>query len=127
MTDEYFAPWLRRQLARRDMLQADLARRMNASSGMVSMWARGVRRPSPESCERIADVFGMQWDEVLAVAGHRQRDEKDPNDALRDELKSIIDRLPSPQLATVRPMLLGLYQDTRRERLKEDTARRASG
>ncbi len=62
---------MQRELDRREWRQADLARRINASTGAVSQWVTGVRVPSPESCDRLADVLGADLDHVLALAGHR--------------------------------------------------------
>ncbi len=76
--------WLRQELRRRKWKQADLARRMNASTGAVSQWVNGIRVPLPESCERLADVLGADVDYVLALAGHRptgRDDEADPERA----------------------------------------------
>lgn len=71
MMSETFGAWLRRQLKRRQMRQADLARRLETSSGVVSHWARDTRVPEPESCQGIADALGLSVDEVLTAAGHR--------------------------------------------------------
>lgn len=71
MTDPDIASWLRRQLARRDWSGADLARRLNVANGRVSEWTTGKRVPSPKSCLRLADAFGVDPDTVLAIAGHR--------------------------------------------------------
>ncbi len=64
-------PWLQRELDRREWRQVDLARRINGSTGMVSQWITGARMPSPESCDRLADVLGADLDHILALAGHR--------------------------------------------------------
>ncbi len=64
-------PWLQRELDRQDWTQADLARRLSTSTGAVSQWVTGTRGPSPESCERLADVLGADLDHVLTLAGHR--------------------------------------------------------
>jgi len=116
---EYFGPWLRQQLKRRDWKQKDLADRAGVSTGAVSEWVNGHRRPEPPSCDRIADALGLPWDVVLAKAGHRERVEQTPDQELRGELKGVIDRLSVVQLETVRPMLLGLYRESRRDRLRE--------
>jgi len=66
-----FHGWLSHQLVRRDWTQADFARKLGTTNGVVSRWARGDRVPSPESIDRIADVLGVGVDYVLALAGHR--------------------------------------------------------
>jgi transcriptional regulator with XRE-family HTH domain len=76
-----FGRWLQAQMRRRDWSQADLAQQVKASTGAVSMWARGLRKPDPDSCERIADALGLDVDLVLTMAGHRPPSyETDPND-----------------------------------------------
>jgi len=66
-----FAEWLRQELKRRGWNQAELARRLGKNSGTISLWARGVSVPTPESCEQIADVLLVHPDVVLELAGHR--------------------------------------------------------
>lgn len=33
-------------------------------------WVRGTRVPSPDSCDRIADVLGVDVNVVMILAGH---------------------------------------------------------
>lgn len=76
-----FAKWLRQQLARREWKQADFARRSGFNTGRVSYWMTGKDVPSPESCDRIADILGVDVDTVLTLAGHRPHiDEPAPDD-----------------------------------------------
>lgn len=77
MEEKAFAAWLERQLARREWTLADFARRLGIAPSIPSRWlsVRG-RRPSPASCDLIADAFGMDVDEVLTLAGHRPRQAK---------------------------------------------------
>lgn len=56
------------------MRQADLARRIGASTGAVSDWANDKRLPDTASCEKIADVLHVSVDTVLTRAGHRPAD-----------------------------------------------------
>lgn len=80
-----FATWFQRQLRLRDWTQADFVRRSGAARGTVSNWARGSRLPDPAGCDLIADVLGVDRDEVLAIAGHRTPDEElAPDDPRRD-------------------------------------------
>lgn len=76
MSDSAFAPWLARELRRREWSQADLARKLNPEkdrpgTGAVSMWVTGSRIPSPQSIERIADVLRVDVDYLLTLAKHR--------------------------------------------------------
>jgi transcriptional regulator with XRE-family HTH domain len=68
---EDIGAWIRRQLTRRDWKAADLSRRMGVSPGRISEWINSERRPSPASCVKLADAFGAELDDVLALAGHR--------------------------------------------------------
>ena len=70
--DEDLSTWIRRQMARRGWKAADLSRQMGVGSGRISEWLNRQRRPSPESCIKLADVFGADPDDVLALAGHRE-------------------------------------------------------
>lgn len=81
MTGSEFGKWLAYQLKRRGWSQADLAKETGASTGSISRWINGSRTPDPPWCDRIADVFGVDVDAVLTLAGHRPHiDEPDPND-----------------------------------------------
>ncbi len=72
MTDaSNFAQWFQSQLRRREWTQADAARRLNVSTGVISYWFNGNRVPSPQSCDLISDAFGVPVDLVLELAGHR--------------------------------------------------------
>lgn len=65
-----FGAWLRARLDERAMTAADLARRLGVSSGVVSNWIRGARRPSWESCHDLAAALDLPPDHVLAQVGH---------------------------------------------------------
>lgn len=71
MSKGQFADWFRRQLDRREWNMSDFARRSDISPSVVGRWARGERIPEPASCDVIADVFGVDVDTVLTLAGHR--------------------------------------------------------
>ena len=88
MTDHDIASWLRHQLARREWSGADLARRLDVSTGRVSEWTSGKRRPNPRTCIHLADVLGMDPDQVLAIAGHRVHPE--PLDDPKADLIALI-------------------------------------
>lgn len=85
MVSSPFGRWLTGELTRRDMTQADFARRVGASSGRVSEWVSGKRAPSPESLDRITDALpGVSLDHLLSLAGHRPLDpDVDPDDPRR--------------------------------------------
>src|SRR5262245_36247350 len=54
---ESFIVWLERELHRRGWSEAELGRRLGASSGTVNRWVHGERRPSPNSCDLLADLI----------------------------------------------------------------------
>lgn len=88
-----FGPWLRRQLARREMKQADFARRAGASPGMVSGWINCKRLPNHESADRIADALAVDRDDVLALVGIRPSDGLAPPDDQVTRIVSLLKRV----------------------------------
>jgi len=88
-----FGAWIDSQLIRRQMSQADLARRLETSNSTVSNWIRGGRVPTPESCDKIADVLGLSVDDVLMAAGHRPRGLDEWPEDVR-EVANIMVKLP---------------------------------
>lgn len=68
-TQSNFGFWLRRQIELRDMTQTEFAQRAGATTGMVSQWILGRRRPSTDSVDRIADALRIDMDEVLVALG----------------------------------------------------------
>jgi transcriptional regulator with XRE-family HTH domain len=91
--DEDIGSWIRRQMVRREWSAADLSRRMGASSGRISEWMSGKRRPSPESCLRLADAFGVDPDVVLTLAGHRVATEPLPPDDTKSRIIDLVRRV----------------------------------
>lgn len=100
MAGDTFSAWLREQMRRRDWNQTELARRLGTHSSVVSRWVRGERVPDPESVDRLADVFGLRVDDVLAIAGHRPHVEPLPPDDPRRELVAIVERLDRRKVDT---------------------------
>lgn len=91
-----FHDWFKFELKRREMNQADFARRSGIAPSTVSSWATGDRVPDPESCDLIADVLLVDRDMVLALAGHRTLDEPlKANDPRRDIIAAIRQLDPS--------------------------------
>ncbi len=124
-----FGPWLGRQLKRREWNQADLARAMNTSSGVVSNWIRGGRVPSPESCDRLADVFGADVDLVLTLAGHRPASLGfDPDDWASDIIGRAkrVDWEKPGRFATI-DALMRLYLEEDRTGVRQEGARVMDG
>lgn len=80
-------------MQRREWTAADLARRLDVPSGTISRWMSGERRPNPRSCDLIADVFGANVDDVLALAGHRPSNDADEPFDRRRNLHALVDRV----------------------------------
>jgi transcriptional regulator with XRE-family HTH domain len=87
------AQWIRRQLANRDWTAADLARRTNIGTGRISLWLNGKSRPNTESCLRLADVFGVDQDLVLTLAGHREPAPEIPADSAKARIIALLQRV----------------------------------
>jgi transcriptional regulator with XRE-family HTH domain len=92
-TESDIAAWIGRQLERREWSAADLARRTGIGSGRISEWMTGKRRPSPASCLRLADVFVVDPDDVLALAGHREASSPLPADEPRTRIANLVRRV----------------------------------
>ncbi|MDN3238679.1 helix-turn-helix transcriptional regulator [Glycomyces tritici] len=59
-----FGSWLRRQLERSEMSQAELAERLNLTRAAVSAWVNGRAVPRNETKQAIAEVFGVELSAV---------------------------------------------------------------
>src|SRR5918998_1604879 len=88
-----FSAWVRQQLRRRQWNDAELARQLGMPSGTISRWLRGERQPSTRSCDLIADVFGVDVDLVLTLAGHRPQPSVAQPDDTRAELIALLKRV----------------------------------
>lgn len=76
------------------MNQAEFARKVGASSGRVSEWLSGKRRPSTESLRRIAEELpGLDLDRMFALTGHRPATEPIPADDPRTDIIAKVKRV----------------------------------
>lgn len=118
-----FGPWLRQELARRDMRQADLARKMKTSTGAVSDWVNGKTIPSPASIDLIADVLLVNVDELLTLAGHRPAIAQDELDRFHAKIDPYILKLDERGRETVLDLaaMLARAVDTRQSRTRGAT------
>lgn len=118
LVSESLPKWLQRQMDRREWSQATFARNLGVSTGLVSNWLTGVRRPNPESCERIADVLFVDVDEVLAIAGHRPRDIDIDPDAPGEQIAVMARRIEwtEDRYEGVRDLFTGFLERDRRKR-----------
>lgn len=120
MSSNEFGRWLQHQLDRREWKPADFARKARVSSGLVSNWLSGARRPNPASVDKIADALVIDVDEVLTRAGHRP--------ALpRDELEAVHARL-DPRLRRVQwsEFRYGLVESMLDQFIQDDCLRQAA-
>ncbi|MGW6920675.1 helix-turn-helix transcriptional regulator [Streptomyces sp. NPDC054950] len=62
---EAFGPWLRRQLRRADMSQADLAAKLGKTRAAVSAWITGRAEPREETKAHIAEILGTDLASVV--------------------------------------------------------------
>jgi transcriptional regulator with XRE-family HTH domain len=84
-----FGQWLRRQLIRREMKQADLARKLEMRPGVVSYWLSDKRVPSVVSCYLIADALDLPSSHVLTAAGHPVEVDPEDRDEAEDRLLTL--------------------------------------
>ena len=75
------------------MTQADLARKLNIGTAVVSRWVTGKRIPSPRYCDLIADALGVDLDLVLWQAGHRPMTTPVSPDDPRVDIHGLVDRV----------------------------------
>lgn len=109
--------WILRRLKGRDWSQADFARAIPTSTGTVSNWISGKRIPEPESCDKIADVLGLDVDDVLTIAGHRP----EPIDFDPDDPRALlVARIQTSRLADHRLRDLRRYLDLWEQWDRED-------
>lgn len=127
MSTNSFPEYLARALRSREWTQADFARRMGVSTGSVTMWMSGKRRPDPASIQRIADVLFVSADDLLVIAGHRPPDDNvDPDSDLARILGMVraIDWESHPERRDLlEGMFMGWAKDDRRARDAADGMR----
>ncbi|MFT4039698.1 MAG: helix-turn-helix transcriptional regulator [Thermomicrobiales bacterium] len=85
--------WIRKQMQRRDWSGADLARELDMSPSRVSDWINGKFVPNVQSARRLAEAFGADADDVLALAGHREPTAVIPADAPQARIIALVKRV----------------------------------
>jgi transcriptional regulator with XRE-family HTH domain len=129
MVSSEFGLWFKRQLRLRRWTQADFSHEFHFSAAGVSRWITGERVPTPESCERIAEAFGVDVDLVLTQAGHRPAVEPiDPNDPVIGII-GLVKRVEwnDERLAGMRAALIVYQEIDRKKRESEAMPRRSAG
>lgn len=87
-----FGNWLQRQLMRREMTAAELARTTGYSPGAVSKWRNNTRIPDWAACVEIADALDLPVEHVLAATGRGEGSE-DAGREVEDRLVATFRRL----------------------------------
>jgi transcriptional regulator with XRE-family HTH domain len=67
---ETFGGWLRPQVWQRGIGVNEFARMVGVRQSTVSEWFNTERSPRPQHCYRIAEVLGLDLNDVLRHAGH---------------------------------------------------------
>ena len=65
-----FGEWLDKQLIDHDWSMSKFGQLCGVSHVAVSRWISGERTPEPESCERIAKVFGIPVEDIYRRVGY---------------------------------------------------------
>lgn len=66
---EYFAEWLTRTLAERDIAGGEAARALGVSDSVISRWRNGKATPGLESVMALADFLEVDWTALAVTAG----------------------------------------------------------
>lgn len=56
---------LQRLMARNDITQSELARRMGVTRTCVNAWYWGVNEPNVEKLRQLRWIFGCSWEELM--------------------------------------------------------------
>lgn len=65
-----FAEWMTKQMERRRLNQSQVATYIGLRPSGVNAWFTRDTIPTPATCAKLAELFHVTIDEVLAVAGH---------------------------------------------------------
>ena len=69
---EPFVAWLRAKMRQRRWTAAEVGERVGVSHSTVSRWIHGTR-PTAQVVLAVAEVFGTDPDDLLALTGYRRR------------------------------------------------------
>ncbi|MCL4296117.1 MAG: helix-turn-helix transcriptional regulator [Anaerolineae bacterium] len=95
-----FAQWLQEQLAERDWIPAELAKRAGIQGGSLSHILNGTRKVGPESCIAIAKALNLPPEVVFRRAGLLPETENE-GDVTFQEIVEIIKRLNADDRRTL--------------------------
>lgn len=105
---ESFSDLIELLIASRDLSQSDIARLTGVSPSRVSIWRSGKGRPEPRNLERMAEVFGFSYDELMRLCGYRVSESPVEVDPDETELLALFRQVPDDQRPVVKLMLRGL-------------------
>lgn len=92
---EYFAEWLTRTLAERDIAGGEVARAMEVNDSAISRWKNGKASPGLDSVMKLADFLDVNPIALAVTAG------------LMDEAQAGVPRLDLPE----ETRMLGYVED----------------
>lgn len=119
-----FQRWLEDQLTARDWSQAKLARELDLFKGTIGRWLMPPeqpmhRRPSYDSCRRLADLFGVDLRLILELAAIDDFERERNATALQRDVIALVLMIPDDILATVYAELRPLIDPQVRQTIRE--------
>lgn len=103
-SENSLGPWLGQKLYQHRMTQTELASRVGVNQTQISSYLKGKRRPSSETCKRLAEALSVPVDEVLIVAGHRPPLVADGDMELK-EMVEVLRQIPTDQRESIKSYL----------------------
>jgi transcriptional regulator with XRE-family HTH domain len=121
-----FGDWLRQEIERRGWSQSELARRIETHPSLVSKWIRGLQKPQPRQCEKLAAAFGINRNFIMRAAGHVGQDWDSTwlinplttylwESPTRQEAYQLLLDIPEPLIIALMPWLKSLADPNIRE------------
>lgn len=99
---EYFAEWLSRTLAEREIAGGEVARALGVNDSVISRWKNGKTSPSLDSVMQLADYLKINPPVALAVTA-----------GLMSEKQAGVTRLPLPEDTKRRSLIKGQIENIR--------------
>lgn len=117
--EQTFGKWLKLELTKRELSQADLAKRTGLSTGAISHYIKGSRKdPEPATMAKIAKALGVPVSEVYAAAGVPTDPSHD--DPVTERILAIFDQLQGQDKERALELLgMMLEAQRKRDRLKK--------
>ena len=95
-----FANALNHYMMKFDVSQADIAKKLNVSTSVVSYWCSASRIPRPSNVKKLADYFGIDYKDMLALPATEDfADIVEYQSGIVDEIDMLyrkIERAPKP-------------------------------